>query len=412
MTGTIRVADEFRNMLTACLERVRAGKAERMVWSTWRGEIDKHAGLRDYLKRHPITVVESDAPVPTGQIDPRIGGHIFFQKKALALGLHAIPDDACVIKTRTDKAQIRFESCLKALEGVTPEARQSERIHPTLDVFRERLFTFDARPDFLFYWDDIVYSGRCSDLRRMMTMNCEYELLFTVNSFPAETRFFATPFIETCPVFRDFFLRINHRAFAVFLAKWAGNAASGDLFLPSGFVRLLAAHFSVLHSQVLLPRAPEGIPPVSGETRFEALFKPNPNLGIIDFAIPWPTHKFTDERAIRFIFHEGALVGKEAERFRGACEELRRGTPESVAPFTNNELEEIADCEKRTGLELLTRSVDVMVGHDNVSEAEVGFPAIIVPEVTPRLDWFGRKVLWLKKQRRKFGIAYRVWKNA
>ncbi|NJM39144.1 MAG: hypothetical protein HC845_15545, partial [Akkermansiaceae bacterium] len=64
-------------------------------------------------------------------------------------------------------------------------------------ILRTRLFSYDARPDYFFYWDDIVFSGMRDDLMQLNNFDISCDFIQPGHFSPAESRLFAPTFSQT-----------------------------------------------------------------------------------------------------------------------------------------------------------------------------------------------------------------------
>lgn len=104
MLGTIRDQVEFNLILTQLIDWRNKDKIEAIIFSTWRGEIDKFAGLREKLKSANIYIVES-TPIDNMIQDMKsVSSNYMRQSRQLKSALDHVPDDVVVLKTRTDRA--------------------------------------------------------------------------------------------------------------------------------------------------------------------------------------------------------------------------------------------------------------------------------------------------------------------
>jgi hypothetical protein len=216
MSGiTVVMCGQMRSMhlLMLSLEQVYnlylEGEVQRLILSTWRGEVEKVDGGAGFFRDRGIQVIESDFP-------PRLAieGNVFQQMLAMDRALDEIDDDDLVLRTRTDLA---FAS-RDALRAVLA---QDLTLGPVLideggpPIFSERIWTPYFHPSFPFYFADQLFLGRARDLRKLNNYDMHTEA-YGITSRPhecnpghssgaaAEIRRFLGPFLQRFPVLREY----------------------------------------------------------------------------------------------------------------------------------------------------------------------------------------------------------------
>lgn len=168
------------------------GIVENIVYSTWIGEVDRYPGLRKELEDAHVQILEIE--------EPRLvlkGGHQLHQMLAFHYGLSALgARDQFVLKTRVDLAD-NHETMLHDFAHGTPKADDFAGVglkHKVLIEYGQMAYPFLC--------GDAQFFGHIDDLRRMVNMSAEMELVF--NRLAVEQTFFFHPFSD-CRLFRRHF---------------------------------------------------------------------------------------------------------------------------------------------------------------------------------------------------------------
>jgi hypothetical protein len=193
--GQIREPVETLAVLTHLHDWRRAGLLEGVVVSTWLGEVDRVAPLREMLSRTGMVLVESpEPPLPSP-------GHLYHQMKSLEMGLHACPPDVHVLKVRTDKSGLGPEhaALLDGTLDLTPDPAIA--FPPVLEGRIWIDYCFLRTP---FWVGDQVFYGHARDLRRLVHYDAAYDVLMHGAGMTTEMRIFAHPFLEAFPILQEY----------------------------------------------------------------------------------------------------------------------------------------------------------------------------------------------------------------
>ena len=287
ITGNVRSGREFRRIFEQAIALRELGLADAIRFVTWRGELEQAPGLAEALTEAGISILTIQPPQPHPRVHPLFHGYVYHQRKSLHFALQSLPERSFVLKARTDFAEERFDSMVATLFG-NPSCRLEAGI--ALPALETRLFTYDARPDHFFYWDDIVFSGLREDLFKLNNFDLACDFIQPGHVACAETRLFSPLFLELYPVLRWYFENLDGRLFAQLLQKWL--AAPDPLPAPEILTCILAAYFHILSRYLVLPALDRGMNfPISLRTFFTA----DPSLGIRDFSFPWSSHKLISQ---------------------------------------------------------------------------------------------------------------------
>lgn len=213
------------------LQRFQAeGLIGDLIFSTWKGEIDRNPEVWDALNKFGAHVIESDEP----QI--KTPGHVLHQSKALALALAACPDEGMVLKFRPDVMLLdpRYD---RVLSGEVAE-RHERRVKPTL--FQRPVWINSGMPFYPFYFNDIVFYGQKEDLQKLSAVDVRSELFYS--GMMPEQFFHLAPVLDGSPLLRSF-ARIQRPMVA---GDALANRDYGAMLLKSPFWHRVWAQFMSL----------------------------------------------------------------------------------------------------------------------------------------------------------------------
>lgn len=283
ITGNVRSGREFRRVFKQVVDLRQRGLVDGIRLATWKGELEQVPGLEQALTDAGISILTIEAPPVDPKMHPLFHGYIYHQRKALHFALKSLPSNSFVLKTRTDFSEERFESMVAALFG-NPSLKLDVDI--SSPILQTRLFSYDARPDYLFYWDDIVFSGMRDDLLEFNNFDIACEFIHPGHLSPPESRLFAPLFLKRYPILQWFFENIHGEEFARLLQRWV--ASDGQLPLPVLVRDVLASYFHILSRYVVLPDGGRGS---DDPICLQSFFSPNQDLGVKTFSHPWASHK-------------------------------------------------------------------------------------------------------------------------
>ncbi|MGJ3244347.1 MAG: tetratricopeptide repeat protein [Opitutales bacterium] len=158
VTGAIRdLVDCCLTLEWLVLQRGK-GRLGPIVLSTWQGAVDAHDGLRVWLKRNRVRLVESPEPPVSGP------SNAYRQWAAFTAGMRPIPDDVRVLKARTDKCLKLLPVFLTALEKPETGTRKPGGLE---GPFRYPLTVEFAMVSYPGGFNDMAFLGWSDDLRQM-----------------------------------------------------------------------------------------------------------------------------------------------------------------------------------------------------------------------------------------------------
>ena len=234
ITGNVRSGKEFRRIFQQAGQLRDQGLIDGILFSTWQSDLDSAPGLEDALYAAGIQVIGLSPPPPDPKIHPLFHGYLYHQRKSLRFALDALPAGSYVLKARTDFAEERFNAMVDAIFG---DSGVDLKTVPAQPVLESRLFTYDARPDYLFYWDDIVFSGSREDLIKLNNFDITSEVVFPGHLFSAECSLYAPLFLSHYPILRWFFENTDGEKFAGMIGKWISSGSREPL--PDLVIRIL-----------------------------------------------------------------------------------------------------------------------------------------------------------------------------
>lgn len=287
ITGNVRSGREFRRMFGQAVELRHKGLIDGIRFVTWQGELEQARGLETALTDSGISIITIEPPKSDPRVHPLFHGYVYHQRKSLHFALQSLPENCYVLKARTDFAEERFESMVATLFAAPDTCL---RVTLPFPVISTRLFSYDARSDYLFYWDDIVFCGMRNDLLKFNNFDLSCEFIYPGHNPCAETRLFSQLFLNSYPIIRWFFENIHGERFARLLQVWLTSSESVPM--PALVRDILASYLHILSRYVILPKSDHSlIFPISLRT----YFLPNDGIGLKEFAHPWRSHKLVNQ---------------------------------------------------------------------------------------------------------------------
>ncbi|MHB0704739.1 hypothetical protein ACX4MT_17955 [Roseomonas mucosa] len=236
--GALRDALEFSFIADRLLREKAEGKIDRIVFSTWFGEISQDHPLFQPLLRSGIELIESKSPEKGGH------GNIQRQKKALFQALIQLPPDATVLKLRTDKCAVLLGGFLNRLQ------KPLVITEPANSVYRNKVVVVRTSSTMPFMSDDFSFLGRCDDLLRMTSQD-ESLLIHNARCEPtAEMMWMYAALSRSDRLLDTFYSMISSRQFSILVKKMVLKDFKG---LPEVLLGFLAHYWLVndSHYEVL-----------------------------------------------------------------------------------------------------------------------------------------------------------------
>lgn len=193
--GQVRQAEMFRRAVARFQEARATDTVNRIIFSTWAGELDQYPGMREHLKFAAVEIVETYLPNDYMKSQ----GNFFYQAVQAINGLERFSPDDAVFKTRGDvriNLALDFAACKAFWE-------QHDRENPITGGYLEhRIAVGGCAPFIPFWFEDRYFYGKCADLRKLIRISRTGDILWNPQTAIAEVRWFATLFAETFPVVR------------------------------------------------------------------------------------------------------------------------------------------------------------------------------------------------------------------
>ena len=207
LAGQIRDITTFKSTISVLQEARCAGLVERIVFSTWHEEIERHENLREFLKSANVLIVTSRMPelLLDYQTTPPAPKYVTIlqQIKSVRTGIEACDDEDWIIRLRPDNPLT-----LRDLQALCLQ----EEFHPTSElpgwpkVFSQRISVVGGLSFQPFFINDTMYAGLKADLRRLITPQI-FAQLFGLQ-MNCEQHLFSHLFWEIAPIVPQYF-RVN-----------------------------------------------------------------------------------------------------------------------------------------------------------------------------------------------------------
>ncbi len=200
ITGLVRDRERLLNKLAQFENWQQRDLVDKIVFCTWIGEVDKYPGLRKLLNESSAELIEIESPKLVLK-----GGHQLHQMLSLYYGLQALHDnESFVLKTRVDLAD--------NIEAMTFDfLHRTEKAEDFLQVGLENKILVEySQILFPFLMGDAQFFGKVRDLRKLVNLSTEMELVYC--RLAVEQTFFFHPFKDIAIFQRHFFWNVPHIA--------------------------------------------------------------------------------------------------------------------------------------------------------------------------------------------------------
>lgn len=186
--GLVRNEQKLKEKLEIFCQLRDEGIVEKIVFSTWIGEIEKYPGLGALLKKSNVILVQSEEPTLV------VCGHRFHQMKAFYYGLQLFEEDDLIFKCRTELGC--YDPTMR--QYFTGEISLKRKSDNSFSVLSERVVVDYAQFLYPFLMGDAQFFGRKRDIKQFVNMDYFYDIAF--NDVAVEQTFFSKPFIEKFPI--------------------------------------------------------------------------------------------------------------------------------------------------------------------------------------------------------------------
>ena len=154
ITGNIRDELFLLRRLKFFSELKKLGFIEGIVFSTWKGEVEKFPSIYDAVNAYDITLVESVEP------DIVCLGHYVHQMITLKNGLDVCPDHQFILRSRTDKCGAESGFIEDEIASFIKNKDYVKACHDEFGIFNYKIGTFryhttvSNNAPALFFWND------------------------------------------------------------------------------------------------------------------------------------------------------------------------------------------------------------------------------------------------------------------
>jgi len=212
--GLVRDIDSFKKSI-GDLELLRKkGLVNKIILSTWIGEVQKTPELSSFLKNKKILVLESREPENRGD------GNVWCQMKSLQAGLNVVNKDKFVLKTRTD-VYINPDFLEKLFSEKEKILRISYHL-PKGDIFEYKIWVPWFEITKPFFMGDECFFGYKGDLNLLVNYDCSFDIENYLGPDTTHIRRFVYPFLKDYPIFNEYIKNYgNERFIKNFLMKRA-----------------------------------------------------------------------------------------------------------------------------------------------------------------------------------------------
>lgn len=229
ITGAIRDRFEFLPLLSKLVQWRQAGLVDSIIFSTWYSSLEADEALLQKISSLGIGICLAHDMLEGGD------RNIWRQYRLLDVGLRYCPEDAYVLRVRTDKTL----HLLEAFRSVLTRAKSNfeEGARGPLAMFQEKVAVPLAAVNLPFFIKDLIFGGGVRDLRRLTHFELWFEM-FT--EYPGvEWQWKSAPFLREFPIFRQFFESYRIPAFTRALSERPEQT-------PDVLLRVLAAYYRCL----------------------------------------------------------------------------------------------------------------------------------------------------------------------
>lgn len=167
--GLVRNCNGFINKIKVSHALKKEGVVDGIIFSTWKGEVEKYSGLVKFLDEMDVVIVELDEP------NLRLPGHIIHQMKTLFFGLDLMSEESLVLKLRPDLGALDHNIIKKAFI----DYHKYSSVEGVGSAYKYKIVLgggFIFQP---FYLNDITFMGVCSELKKMVNMDLKNEIVYS-----------------------------------------------------------------------------------------------------------------------------------------------------------------------------------------------------------------------------------------
>lgn len=193
-TGLVRNPDLFVRSIKDLIKLRREKIINKIIFSTWLGELDKYDGIRDMLNNYDCHIIESEQP-------PKSSGHVWHQMKALYSAMEFINEDSYCLKTRADlyinPEFIKKLICDKDYLKIDTQRGGNK-------IFEEKIWIPYFEITKPFYMSDECFFGKAIDINKLVNFDVSYDLIYNIDCGITHIRRFIHPFVNREPILKQY----------------------------------------------------------------------------------------------------------------------------------------------------------------------------------------------------------------
>ena len=242
--GNIRDELDFKLTLTRMVELRLEGKIQHIVLSTWKGEIDKYAGLREQLAYLQVYLIENPAFSPQIEATASESVNYWRQARQLLAALDMIPKQDFILRLRTDRS-LNYINQMDKLGVFTNYQQEAIRLGQFPKLFKYKVTVFGPKMVRLLHMIDFVLLGNNRDLYRLI--NFDFAELGHQKQIVANAQWFAAPFLKEFPILRDY-MRFTHFVNRVKVLKTHVDLHKENAFFPAVYYKVYAIYLMILYT--------------------------------------------------------------------------------------------------------------------------------------------------------------------
>lgn len=257
--GLLRSVDLFKKSIEDLNEFRKMGLVDRILFSTWKGEVQKSGGMIAYLKENRIELFENEEPKERGY------GNVWCQMKAMEVALGEIKEDKFVLKSRSD-VYIK-KDFLKKIFSSDKEFKMEATL-PKGNIFKNKIWIVWYELTRPFYFADESFFGRRDDLKKLINYDTSFDTDYHVGPALTHIRRFIYPFLKDYDILKNSLGKHNpYGPNKLFMEKMSRNFINLKKFKillklnelkrfyalrkrmrDESYVDCLAAYYSILHT--------------------------------------------------------------------------------------------------------------------------------------------------------------------
>lgn len=206
ITGVVRDESILLEKLVFFNSLKSSGYLNQVVFSTWKGELEKYELIKSALKSYNFILVESEEP------DIICRGHYVHQIISIKNGIEVCPDNSFILRARTDKCgpeagfvEEKILTFLSNRDFVRPCKDEFGPFGHKIGIMGYHTGISNTYPMF-FFWNDRAYFGAKKDIQKFLNFNI---LALRYQALIPEQVLFAAPFLHNWPIISIFFDSAN-----------------------------------------------------------------------------------------------------------------------------------------------------------------------------------------------------------